>query len=350
MVNPRLQYSAAESCNAPEAVNSAVVVVTYGHRDALLKTTVLDALRAGLQSIIVVENGTVAERPWLNALGNKASRRIVVIHLPGNTGSAGGFAAGMRKALALPETEWVWLLDDDNWLAPDAFAAIRTAELALDPDATGLVAVSAYRTDRTHHQRLAAGDRDQRVFGRENSFCAMHILDLASLPLATLRRRDSQDKDAEPPTRYAPAQYGPWGGLFLHTNLINRIGFPDERMYSDGDDIEYTLRIARSGGRLFLATDSRIRDGDESWGQQSSRRRALVSRLLAESSDKRIFCAVRNRVYIETCWRVRKRWVFYLNGLTFCILIGIFATTMRKPRRAVLILRAAAAGLRKDLT
>jgi GT2 family glycosyltransferase len=97
------------------------VVVTWNRRDLLQEC--LAALRAQTlppTHVVVVDNASTDGTDALLA----AETGLEVVTLTANTGGAGGFAAGIERALTfLPDL--VWLLDDDT--VPTATAAERLA-------------------------------------------------------------------------------------------------------------------------------------------------------------------------------------------------------------------------------
>ena len=92
-----------------------VVTVTYGDRWKLLVNMVDAATAAGVSRFVVVCNGItenyraqLEQRSWPSAI------EIRFVFLARNMGSAVGFKRGIETAVAAQDTEFVWLLDDDN--------------------------------------------------------------------------------------------------------------------------------------------------------------------------------------------------------------------------------------------
>src|SRR5690242_6912689 len=100
----------------------AAVVVT--HRRPVLLARTLAALGAQsrpLDAILLVDNGG-------DAGADRASwpATVKLIRPHANLGGAGGFALGMRHAVAAGH-DWIWLLDDDAIARPDALARLLDA-------------------------------------------------------------------------------------------------------------------------------------------------------------------------------------------------------------------------------
>ena len=96
------------------AVNARVVavVVTWNRRELLEES--LAALAS--QTLAADAGGRRRQRlrrRHLRAARRSATRHLDVVHLTRNTGGAGGFAAGIERALT-HDPDLVWLLDDDT--------------------------------------------------------------------------------------------------------------------------------------------------------------------------------------------------------------------------------------------
>src|SRR5438046_10042173 len=67
----------------------------------------------------------------LDEAGFLEDGRIELCRLPTNTGSAGGFHAGMRRAYEAGHA-WLWLMDDDGYPAPDCLERLLAGRRKLD--------------------------------------------------------------------------------------------------------------------------------------------------------------------------------------------------------------------------
>jgi len=111
--------------------NVFVVTVTYGNRFNLLKQVIDSALMEGVDKVIVVDNNSVSEskdklREYEKMLGDK---KIKVLYLDDNYGSAGGYKRGLEEAYKDIESEYILLLDDDTIISKNS---LRKASLILD--------------------------------------------------------------------------------------------------------------------------------------------------------------------------------------------------------------------------
>ncbi|MBN9613379.1 MAG: glycosyltransferase, partial [Actinobacteria bacterium] len=105
------------------------VMVAYNRRELLGEAlAALAAQSRPVDRLIVVDNasddgsGEAAEQQ-LADWGDRAR----LIRLTENTGGAGGFAVGIAAAVAEPDVDWVWVMDDDTVPGPDALAGALEA-------------------------------------------------------------------------------------------------------------------------------------------------------------------------------------------------------------------------------
>jgi len=140
---------------AAEAV--CAVTVTYGERLHLLAATLSGAVEAGVSAAIVVGNGIgPAYASAIAGLRDQLHIPIILVLLSENRGSASGFAAALREAMARTECPFLWLLDDDNRPASDALAALRATYETISGYSPETCALSSLRQDRPFYRKAAA--------------------------------------------------------------------------------------------------------------------------------------------------------------------------------------------------
>lgn len=125
------------------------VVVTWNRlgllREALAAVTGQSARPA---AVVVVDNASDDGTPQAVAAEFPAVDLLV---LGRNTGGAGGFAAGLERAVHRHDPDLLWLLDDDTVPGPDALAPLLSAHAAYGPPAPALVASRVVWTDGRDH-------------------------------------------------------------------------------------------------------------------------------------------------------------------------------------------------------
>ncbi len=234
----------------PESVT--VVTVTYGDRWRYLEKVLarLDDLDGAerITGIVVVANGAAPAARRHLAEAAAGDRRLRLVELAENRGSAAGFGAGIARAL-----EWdgdcLWVLDDDNLPEPGALQALFDARRA-HPEA-------ALQSLRPGHPSLRPAH-----------------------PGSTRLR------------------WGLYGGLFASRAAFAAAGLPREDFVLYGDDTEYTHRFAE----LRLVPGSVIADLEEPWWSQSQRRgasRSAVLGLRGGAERRRMYYTVRNSLFFR---------------------------------------------------
>jgi GT2 family glycosyltransferase len=293
------------------------VTVTYGDRLGFVERQARALLaQGGLAERIVVANGSDA------ALAARHSLGAAVIALPRNVGSASAFAAGIEAALA-KGAQSIWLLDDDNLpgaAALDALLAARDTLAAggLDPS---LLCLCAWREFIEHRER------------RPSSFLGFHVLDLPGRLLHLPSPRPAPSLPIELPT-------AAYGGLLLPRALLTRAGLPDPRFVLYADDTEYTDRLRRAGGRIFLVPQARVEDLAPRW-QAPGR---LLASWLDEADNFRAYYGARNEAWFDSHRLCGNRFVYRMNRAIYLAALRLLSRTPARKARAALLAEAIHAG------
>lgn len=309
-----------------------LVVVTYGTRWTLLERTLCAAFQEGVKWAVVVDNASgdnISERVAL-----KFGDKIDVVSLKANTGSANGFKTGIEHALRR-DAKLLLLLDDDNRPLPGALSTLRSAyEDLLETSDPGLFALVAFRPD--HQPDIAAGVPQKRCYPRSESFFGFHVADI---PYKLWRRMPwgrPQQKSAPPKLISIP--HAPYSGLMFHRNLIGEIGLPNSDFVLYADDTEFTSRIVRQGGDIFLVTTSKLEDMEASWNTKTQHGSSFAV-WLRGGSDFRAYYSARNQACYEQ--RINGRSVVYaINKLVYLAVLGIQAIWWSKWMRYELVIGA----------
>lgn len=202
------------------------MVVTYNRSRLLLAC--LHALAKQTHRpghILVVDNastdGTVdalREAGWMD------DATFSLLRLSENTGGAGGFEAGISRALALG-ANWVWLMDDDALPRSQALEALLDGR----PDP-----YSIYGSVAIQGSKLAW------PMQRVDQPGSARIEDLVHTPVS------------------CEVRFLPFLGFLISADMIHRIGLPDGSFFLAADDVEYCLRARRAGAAIRLVGTSVI--------------------------------------------------------------------------------------------
>jgi GT2 family glycosyltransferase len=176
----------------------AAVVVAYNNAAMLARLLgELSAQTLKPSRVVVIDN---ASTDATAALFPHADPAAEYARLPENSGSAGGFCEGIRRALE-GECGFVLTLDDDVEPARDCVEKL----------------VAGF-------ERLAQSQR-----------------------LAAVRAVGPSHEAGEP----TPIDIAPWRGTLFSAAALREIGLPDAGCFLYGEDLEYSLRLRRKGYELL---------------------------------------------------------------------------------------------------
>jgi GT2 family glycosyltransferase len=288
--------------------NVCAITVTYGHRWHLLKQVLLELVdHARVKSVIVVDNGStdpISKRVDESGWGAKVS----VVNLGRNTGSAGGFGAGL-EAGADSGANLLWLLDDDNRPQPGALDRLLAAYSMMGEDPN--VLLQSYRSDR--YQYIVAVTEGRFVGLVPNSFQGIHLRNLPTKILDKLRAPRKKTRIHFPCVEIDCA---PYGGLLLSYHWVEKVGTPNPDFFVYLDDYEYTYRITSAGGRIYLCSASELEDLDQSWSVKEPGARSIFS---PSAPAMRVYYSVRNQTFLERR-RCSSR-VIYISNMVLALSI-----------------------------
>ncbi|MGN6324973.1 glycosyltransferase [Pseudolysinimonas sp.] len=199
------------------------VVVAYNRRDLLLEC--LDALARqsrAVDAVVVVDNASTDG-------GGEAARHahgsVDLVTLRANTGGAGGFAAGMRRALESHDPDLVWLMDDDTIPTETALAELLRVHVA--HPGLRILGSKAVWTDGSEHPmntpkpRLGAGSASRAQAARFGAI---------------------------------PIRSASFVSMLVDADAIREHGLPIADYFIWNDDFEYSTRLLRRGEGWYVPT------------------------------------------------------------------------------------------------
>lgn len=287
-----------------------ILIVTYGDRWHLLEQ-VLRRINSFNQvsNIVVVDNASaydVAAKTKETAGG-----KIAVLTSAENLGSAGGYKKAIEYAINNTSADLFLLLDDDNLPEENVIGDLLMQWQAIG-ETNDKKALFCFRDDRRPHVMIAKGEDPYRFYLVPDNFLGFHVFRILS---NKLRKRQDSRFAAMPLKERVMMPYVPYGGLMIHRDMIDLIGYPDERFYLYVDDSEFTYRITQHGGHIRMIPACRIIDIDKSQGI-NYKKRPFHDQLLDEWSF-RTYYHVRNRVYFYSRVAIRNKVIFRLNKLLY---------------------------------
>jgi rhamnopyranosyl-N-acetylglucosaminyl-diphospho-decaprenol beta-1,3/1,4-galactofuranosyltransferase len=229
-------------------VNSvAAVVVTYNRSRLLVEC--LDALlrqSRPVDKIVLIDNASSDDTPAvLESKGYLTHPKIAYTRLSSNTGGAGGFHEGMKKAYELG-FDWIWVMDDDAEPYDDALEKMEPSFFVKNIGGVAGLTIGANGLPQPEHRGW--------------------------LELHSSKQRAHRPIDTKNLTKNIEIDFASFVGLAVHRSAIEQIGLPKREFFIKGDDLEYCVRLA-SLGPLILVPDSKIHHKDGVGANYERRRR-----------------------------------------------------------------------------
>ena len=265
--------------------------------------------------LVVVDNASSDDTPEVCArLAAELAVDVEVLRLSSNTGGAGGFHAGMARAVER-EAELLWLMDDDGTPPPDCLADLLP---------------HAERYDFLGPAVVAEDAPDRLCFPIRLPGTARVVHHLADVTRAA---RDGLLEDV----------VIPFNGVLVARALVDRIGLPREEFFIWGDDVEYLWRARAAGARVATVVDSRFtHPATDDLGTPMAFGRTTYNHT---PSDLKHYCMVRNNV------TNLRTYVGLLGVLAFLVkTVWFYLVTRPDAARLRLSAQALGAAVRRDFT
>ena len=181
-----------------KTVRICAVVVTYNRKELLKRC--LDGILTQeypVTYVLVVNN---ASTDGTVEMLSQEYPQLEVINLPDNMGGAGGFNAGIKRAAAV-DCNLIWVMDDDALPSEGASKALA------------------------------------------DFYDGKNALINASLPY--------ENKGEPAATEPVEEEFGIFVGLALPRTLVEKIGYPHADYFIYHEDLEYSLRIRKTGAKIL---------------------------------------------------------------------------------------------------
>ena len=233
------------------------VVVTWNRRSLLAEA--LSALRDQTrppEAIVVVDN---ASTDGTASFVDREFPSVEVVELTRNTGGAGGFAAGISRALAVG-ADLLWLLDDDTVPEVDALAALLRARQGYPGARPALVASRVVWTDGRDH------------------------------PMNTPRVKPgvrAAERSAAAAVGCIPIRSASFVSILCDAEVVASRGLPVADYFLWNDDFEFTTRLLRGRHGLYCPASTVVHKTEAYGGA-------------ADDPGERFFFEVRNKVWLFT--------------------------------------------------
>ena len=266
-----------------------VLTVTYGNRWKFLSQVADAVMRDSyVYKLVIVDNASENYKEIKHFADNHTDR-VEIIHKGSNTGSAGGFATGLEYIKNL-NCDYVLLLDDDN-VPEDNFSQkfIKNLELINDKRAVIL------------GNRNALKDNENMFFSKDKISSKIPTTFFNVFSLKKIKKffgfykiKKDNIKNKDNFRSIIEVESFAYGGTFLPLKAIIDSPLPDIRLFTYGDDIEYSWGVRKAGYHIYLCCEPTIKDIDLTF--QDSYPLDLFS---LKTLDFKIFFRMRNAALIS---------------------------------------------------
>lgn len=242
--------------------SATIVVVTYNRTHLL--TRLLDSIERmdpAPGHLVVIDNASTDDTTAVvESYRDRLPTTLVYRRLETNTGGSGGFSEGMRVAYELG-SEWIWLMDDDVEVVSDGLARM------------------GHWAPRFRSIQGRRYDYDGSEFYWQYRVAESMAIPIPFAPAGF----DSSG--------YKPMNSGCFEGMFIHRDIVARIGLPDPRFFIYWDDQLYGWLASRQTpsvivNEFVLRRTREIKQWD------------MGIRHMNASSDAYRYYIMRNRAYL----------------------------------------------------
>lgn len=301
-------------------INIICILLTYGNRGSVLQKVVNAILSQHVEKIIIVDNNSsAAAKNVIQEIYNSNSTRIQIIHNKKNIGTARALTAAMQKAIEDQSFQFISILDDDNLICENYFDKIKSfwVENKLD-EHKEKVLLSGFRINKNTYTRAVIYNQNWVGVADENNYWGFHIKNIFKIGFNRIKPKVNFKAENYEPVKINNSA---WGGMFFHKNLIHKIGLPNTDYHIFLDDYEYSVRLAKAGGNIFLLPQCIITDIDEPTSEKYSR----FTNLVKFENPSRVYFAARNHFVFERKYRCINPIIFYINVLSFIKIVSWFS-------------------------
>lgn len=255
-----------------EPSDTAIVIVTYN------RSHLLDRLLTSIQvmdpapgHVVIIDNASADDtHEIVEKHAAELAAKVVYKKLPTNTGGAGGFHAGVKTAYELGAT-WIWMMDDDVEVIPNGLGRLGHWS-----------------------QRFKVIQGRRYDYDGSEFYWQYRISDRLAIPIPFA----PSDFDV---TGYREMNSGCFEGMFIHRDVVRRIGLPDPRFFIYWDDQLYGWLASRITTAVIVNEFVLRRTRD-------IRQLDLGIRHFNASSDPYRYYIMRNRAILKQYYRAHGMW------------------------------------------
>jgi GT2 family glycosyltransferase len=315
-------------------MNILAIIVTYGNRFNYLNEVVKRLLKEKIKKILIISNGfdKISKKLLLDL--KKKNKKIKLIFLKKNNGSAFAIKKGLKYSLK-NDCKFILLLDDDNLPALGFKKILKKKYQQYGNSYKNIISPNRYKLK--YYKNLQFKNNPFYFFN--NNFIKFNFLQIIFYSIKKFFIKTKKSK------KNILMQVAPYGGLFFNKEVIKSLGYPKTNFFLYADDFDFTLRMTRNNFNIYYSKDYLIKDLDKTLDEKNY--------FSKETDEKKIFFQIRNHTYFSRNF-ITNKIIYYSNMyiyLFYFILRNFFTTSDKKFffKRLYLILKAVRSGNSKQL-
>lgn len=305
LVHPQgMATTCGRDSTAPEE-RVVATVLSYNSRATL--EDVIAAVRRQTRSVdagIIVDNGSDDGTPSM--LGHLPDPSWHVTLLGENVGVGAGHTIGWKAGMtALPEADFIWVLEHDTVPTPNCLERL-------------LVATKATTADPVSKDRIVAVPAQQFPFRTTRSRTLKLRRRLLRLEGKAAGREVRQEGGGG---RFT------FNGVLLPVAMVREVGYPRSDFFVGLEDREFAARVRQAGGRIIRVEDARVSHVRPQHGSLSS--------------PTRWYYSARNQVFMDR-HLMNTRFARTLAVSRLLLAVGVILATVKGDRWRYIRARAQA--------
>jgi len=315
-------------------MNILGIIVTYGNRFIYLEQVVKRLLKEKIRTILIISNGAdkISKKRLLDLRRN--NKRIKLIILEKNYGSALAVKKGLKYALK-SNCKFILLLDDDNLPALGFKKILEKKYQQYGNSYKNIFSPNRYKLK--YYKNLQS--KNKPFFFLNNNFIKFNFFQIIFYFIKKFFIKKEKLK------KEILMQVAPYGGLFFNKEVLKSLGYPKTNFFLYADDFDFTLRMTKNTFNIYYSKDYLIKDLDPTLDENNYFSKKI--------DEKKIFYQVRNHTYFSRNF-ITNKIIYYSNMyffLFYFFLRNFFIITDKKFffERLYLILKAVRSGNSKQL-
>lgn len=257
----------------------AVGILCYGNRGEYISEIVKGAFSVGASSVILFENSCSDKYKLKNREVRDSIDNVNIFTSDINLGSAGGFGRLIDHFKNLFDENYLVLLDDDSVLSGQSLPEVLGDKECF----------AVFRPDRKSMRDAVRGVPWEYRTPPAGSVLALDLIYYARKAL--FKPKLSENGKGQ-------LVEAPYSGLVLSRKVVDGMQGPRSDYFLYADDIEYTRRISKKYGPIYIIDCVKITEFENSWNSGSGSNNFFL-KILRSNISVSTYYSIRNRIALD---------------------------------------------------